>query len=293
MQSQLGGSAHMVALICQIDLQRAHELAVRFRIVARQNGKRRMHQICGRHGVIEPFEHIRQRAIASLDYRAALRKPIADEVHQIVMQSKFSKVIERKRNDCRKCAPRGISDHLADELFAIPGCSEYISPFAASERNARHAGELEPLDDVSRIVIGILHRGPYGSKLPRRGYSRIELMQQMRFDFLPVDQVGQNRPYGTRRGAMQTEYARGFDYPAKQAHVLYMAAQDGGRVFPNGDAARACDVIGVERILFSVDFPLVPNEGARAFLENADIMPAVLELIAHGNSERLLNMTAS
>ena len=92
---------------------------------------------------------------------------------------------------------------------------------------------------------------------------------------------------------MQTEYARGFDYPAKQAHVLYMAAQDGGRVFPNGDAARACDVIGVERILFSVDFPLVPNEGARAFLENADIMPAVLELIAHGNSERLLNMTAS
>ena len=50
------------------------------------------------------------------------------------------------------------------------------------------------------------------------------------------------------------------------------------------------ETIGVERILFSVDFPLVPNEGARAFLEGADVTPAERELIAHGNSERLLGL---
>lgn len=47
-------------------------------------------------------------------------------------------------------------------------------------------------------------------------------------------------------------------------------------------------VLGAERILYSVDFPLIGNEGARSFLENAPISSADREKIAHKNAEQLL-----
>ncbi|MFE7083637.1 amidohydrolase family protein [Priestia megaterium] len=49
-------------------------------------------------------------------------------------------------------------------------------------------------------------------------------------------------------------------------------------------------VMGADRLMYSVDYPYVGNEGARAFLENAPISPADKEKIAHGNAERLLKL---
>ena len=51
----------------------------------------------------------------------------------------------------------------------------------------------------------------------------------------------------------------------------------------------AIEVIGVERILFSTDYPFVParNGAARRFLEEADLSDADREKIASGNWERL------
>lgn len=51
----------------------------------------------------------------------------------------------------------------------------------------------------------------------------------------------------------------------------------------------AVEVLGVERILFSTDYPYVyaPDGGARAFLEQADLSPDDRAKIAHGNWDRL------
>ena len=49
------------------------------------------------------------------------------------------------------------------------------------------------------------------------------------------------------------------------------------------------DTIGIDRILFSVDFPLVPNDGARDWLTGMDITEKEKELIAHGNAEALFS----
>ena len=49
-------------------------------------------------------------------------------------------------------------------------------------------------------------------------------------------------------------------------------------------------VLGAERILYSVDFPLIPHDGAREFIENAPISAADKEKIAFGNAEKLLNL---
>jgi predicted TIM-barrel fold metal-dependent hydrolase len=49
-------------------------------------------------------------------------------------------------------------------------------------------------------------------------------------------------------------------------------------------------VFGVERVMFSVDWPYAPNEPGRRLLESAPVSPGDLERIAHGNAERLLSL---
>ena len=47
---------------------------------------------------------------------------------------------------------------------------------------------------------------------------------------------------------------------------------------------------GVDRVLFSVDYPYRPNEKARAFLDALPLAPADQAKIAHGNADRLLGL---
>ena len=48
--------------------------------------------------------------------------------------------------------------------------------------------------------------------------------------------------------------------------------------------------IGIERIVFSADYPYKTMEWAMAFLDQLPVSPADKERIAHGNAERLLNI---
>lgn len=52
-------------------------------------------------------------------------------------------------------------------------------------------------------------------------------------------------------------------------------------------------VVGADRILFSVDYPYSSNERGRAFLDQVSLNPEDLEKITHRNAERLLKLTAS
>jgi predicted TIM-barrel fold metal-dependent hydrolase len=49
-------------------------------------------------------------------------------------------------------------------------------------------------------------------------------------------------------------------------------------------------VLGVERVMFSVDYPYSANDAGTGFLAAAAISPADKELIAHSNAERLLGL---
>jgi len=50
---------------------------------------------------------------------------------------------------------------------------------------------------------------------------------------------------------------------------------------------------GIDRILFSVDYPYASNEKGRAFLEALTLAPADVAKLAHGNADRLLKLTAA
>jgi uncharacterized protein len=47
---------------------------------------------------------------------------------------------------------------------------------------------------------------------------------------------------------------------------------------------------GIDRILFSVDYPYAPNARGREFLRSLSVSPADLAKLAHGNADRLLGL---
>ena len=49
-------------------------------------------------------------------------------------------------------------------------------------------------------------------------------------------------------------------------------------------------VVGVDRILYAVDYPYLTRAGARRFLETLPINQSDTEKIAHGNAEALFRM---
>ncbi len=52
----------------------------------------------------------------------------------------------------------------------------------------------------------------------------------------------------------------------------------------------ALQMVGADRILFSIDYPFSPTEFGRRFLDSLPINPADIEKIAHENAERLLKL---
>ncbi|MBA2391147.1 MAG: amidohydrolase [Ktedonobacteraceae bacterium] len=52
-------------------------------------------------------------------------------------------------------------------------------------------------------------------------------------------------------------------------------------------------VLGADRILYSVDYPFQAGDHAKIFLENTPISSADKEKIAHGNAERLLKLSTT
>ena len=49
-------------------------------------------------------------------------------------------------------------------------------------------------------------------------------------------------------------------------------------------------VVGIDRIMFSVDYPFSPNTVGRKFLDNLAVSPEDMEKITHRNAEKLLKL---
>ena len=62
--------------------------------------------------------------------------------------------------------------------------------------------------------------------------------------------------------------------------------------FTNPPFVAALQTFGIDRLMFSVDYPYASHEDGRAFLDNLPVSPADLAKFAHGNADRLLKLSA-
>lgn len=61
-------------------------------------------------------------------------------------------------------------------------------------------------------------------------------------------------------------------------------------IFTQPPLLAALATFGIDRILFSVDYPYSTNEQGRAFLSSVNLPPCDVEKLAHGNADRLLKL---
>jgi len=63
-------------------------------------------------------------------------------------------------------------------------------------------------------------------------------------------------------------------------------------VFTEPPFLAALQTFGIDRILFSVDYPYAPNIAGRRFLDTVSLSPADMAKLAHGNADALLKLKA-
>ncbi|MBO0947078.1 amidohydrolase family protein [Fibrella forsythiae] len=61
-------------------------------------------------------------------------------------------------------------------------------------------------------------------------------------------------------------------------------------IFTQPPLMAAIATFGIDRILFSVDYPFSTNEQGRSFLAELALSPDELDKLSHGNADRLLNL---
>ena len=53
----------------------------------------------------------------------------------------------------------------------------------------------------------------------------------------------------------------------------------------------ALQTFGIDRMMFSVDYPYAPNMGGRKLLDRISLSPDDMTKLTHGNAEKLLKLT--
>jgi uncharacterized protein len=61
-------------------------------------------------------------------------------------------------------------------------------------------------------------------------------------------------------------------------------------IFTEPPFRAALDTFGIDRIMFSVDYPYAPNSKGRAFLDSISLPPGEMAKLTHGNADALLKL---
>ncbi len=115
------------------------------------------------------------------------------------------------------------------------------------------------------------------------------------FDRLPALQIiighmGEMIPFMLARvGDQLTPIARHLQRPVPDYFLSNFTITTSG-FFTDPPLLLAIQVLNIDRIIFSVDYPFSTNEQGRTFLDNAPIGTAEKEKISHLNVERLLKL---
>jgi predicted TIM-barrel fold metal-dependent hydrolase len=116
------------------------------------------------------------------------------------------------------------------------------------------------------------------------------------FDRLPglriiIGHMGEMIPFMLdRSNNVLTQFARNLQHPVAEYFLRNFYVTTSG-FFSDPPLLMTMQVIGADRIIFSVDYPYSTNEQGRTFLDRVAISPADKEKISHGNAERVLKLS--
>ena len=97
--------------------------------------------------------------------------------------------------------------------------------------------------------------------------------------------------YLARFDQMLTPVTKELQRPVADYFVQQMYATPSG-LFTLPPFQLTLQILGADRIMYSVDYPYIETEQARAFLEQAPISPTDKAKIAHGNAEKVLKLSS-
>ena len=170
---------------------------------------------------------------------------------------------------------------LAVPIYIHPG----VPP--APVRDAYYSG-LDP-------AVGYLLSTSSWGWHSETGIHALRLILAGVFDRLPTLQIiighmGEMIPFMLARiDSTITPLARHLQQPVPEYFLRNFHITTSG-FFTDPPLLLALQVMGADRIIFSVDYPFSTNEQGRAFLDSASISPADKEKISHLNAERLLRL---
>ena len=96
---------------------------------------------------------------------------------------------------------------------------------------------------------------------------------------------------GPRHGPLQllSPYADHLSRPISRTILDQVWITSSG-IFSEPPFLAALLTFGIDRIMYSVDYPYAPNERGRDFLKGLSLSPADRQKLAHGNADRLLRL---
>ena len=139
----------------------------------------------------------------------------------------------------------------------------------------------------------MLSRGGFGWHI-ETGIHALRLILGGVFDEFPdlnviIGHMGESLPFMLARANTRLNPVAGLKRPLRDYFLEHLYITTSG-FFTDPPLQCALDVVGPERIMFSVDYPFSTNKEARAFLDAAKVSDEVRGKIAHGNAERLLGL---
>lgn len=151
--------------------------------------------------------------------------------------------------------------------------------------------------DLPRDLAFMLSTAGWGWHV-ETGMHALRLMASGLFDRLPrlqiiIGHMGENLPYSLARADAVLGRARQHESRsiAEIFHQHFHVTTSGYFTLP--PLVCALEVVGADRILFSVDYPYSSTEDGRRFLDSWPLNPADTQKIAHGNAERLLKLPSA
>lgn len=104
-----------------------------------------------------------------------------------------------------------------------------------------------------------------------------------------IGHMGENLPFSLARADKTLNPVAGLQRPVSEYFTTHFYVTTSG-YFTVPPFQCAMSVLGIDRLLFSVDYPFADNVQARQFLDTLPISEPDREKLAHGNAERLLRL---